>query len=387
MVNLLLENGDLVVIEQSDFQQLLDVLAERTYQVVGPTIRDSAIIYDEMTSYTKLPIGWTDVQGKGTYRLKRREDDALFGYTVGPHSWKKYLHPPVSYLWRTNTTADGFQVTTAIEEPPKLAFIGVRACELQAIAAQDQVFLQGRFVDADYKARRENIFVVAVNCVQAGGTCFCASLKTGPKATSGFDLALTEVLTGTNHYFLVEIGSSAGADVMQAVTHQPASPAQIEAAEALVEATTQQMGRTLEPLDLKELLYNSYEHPQWDELGERCLGCGSCTMVCPTCFCTTTHDTIDVTGETTAHSKKWDSCFTMTFSYIHGGNVRTPLRSRYRQWLMHKFATWLDQFGRSGCVGCGRCITWCPAYIDITEEIRAIQESTNKQEEKIGGKL
>ena len=126
---------------------------------------------------------------------------------------------------------------------------------------------------------------------------------------------------------------------------------------------------------IRELLYNNLENPHWDEVATRCLNCANCTMVCPTCFCTTVQDVTDLTGKHAERWRKWDSCFSTEFSYIHGGSIRTSAKSRYRQWLVHKLASWHDQFGTSGCVGCGRCITWCPVGIDITEEANAFRES------------
>jgi Fe-S-cluster-containing hydrogenase component 2 len=133
------------------------------------------------------------------------------------------------------------------------------------------------------------------------------------------------------------------------------------------------MGRSMDTTDIKELLYRNYDHPRWRNVASRCLTCANCTMVCPTCFCTTVEDVTDLTGNQAERWRKWDSCFTVDFSYIHGGSVRASPESRYRQWMTHKLATWIDQFGTSGCVGCGRCITWCPVAIDITEEVRAIR--------------
>jgi Fe-S-cluster-containing hydrogenase component 2 len=133
---------------------------------------------------------------------------------------------------------------------------------------------------------------------------------------------------------------------------------------------------------IKELLYRNYENPRWDDVAKRCLTCGNCTMVCPTCFCTAVEDVTDLPGEHAERWRKLDSCFTMDFSYIHGGPVRSSTRARYRQWMTHKLATWIDQFGTSGCVGCGRCITWCPVAIDITEETGAIRESEKEPTER-----
>jgi ferredoxin len=157
--------------------------------------------------------------------------------------------------------------------------------------------------------------------------------------------------------------------------HRHATEEEIAAAERVVDRTRGQMGRTLETNGLKELLQTNANHPRWDEVSERCLTCGNCTNVCPTCFCTTIDDTTDLSGTTAERVRRWDSCFTLDFSYTHGGSVRSSARSRYRQWMTHKLAHWVDQFGSSGCVGCGRCITWCPVGIDITEEAAAIRAS------------
>jgi ferredoxin len=281
----------------------------------------------------------------------------------------------VTRLWQARRNGSGFQTLEEGREIPKYAFIGVRSCELHAIAIQDKVFLQGNHVDPAYKARREGVFVVAVNCGQAAGTCFCVSMNTGPKAKSGFDIALTEVLEGQRHYFVAEVGTEAGTEALQEIPHREATAKEKAAAEGTVAQAAAQMGRTLDTTGIKELLYQNYDHPRWDDVAKRCLTCGNCTMVCPTCFCSTVEDYTDLKGEHAERLRKLDSCFTMDFSYIHGGSIRASAKSRYRQWMTHKLATWIDQFGTSGCVGCGRCITWCPVGIDITAEVRAIRES------------
>jgi len=367
--------GAKLAIEREALGGIISGLANRGYRVIGPTVRDSAIVYDGVSLLDDLPVGWTDRQGAGRYRIERRADAALFGYAVGPHSWKRFLHPPVERLWQARREGDGFSVVENEEAAGHLAFIGVRACELRAIAIQDRVFLGGQYLDKTYKIRRDHAFIVAVNCGQAGGTCFCVSMDAGPKVETGFDLALTELIEEDRHLFVMEVGSAAGADLVRDLPHRPATEEEIAAAERVVDRTKGQMGRTLETNGLKELLQANPDHPRWDEVSERCLTCGNCTNVCPTCFCTTIDDTTDLSGTTAERVRRWDSCFTLDFSHIHGGSVRSSARSRYRQWMTHKLAHWVDQFGSSGCVGCGRCITWCPVGIDITEEAAAIRAS------------
>jgi ferredoxin len=360
------------VIEPPALEALVAGLRSRGYRVLGPTLRDGAIVYDELESADELPVGWTDVQEPGRYRVQRRDDEARFGYAVGPHSWKGHLLPPRLRLWQARLNGNGLEVEEEPLDETPLAFLGVRSCELHAIGVQDRVFVGGRVQDRDYAARREGVFLVAVNCIEPGGTCFCASMGTGPKAEGGYDLALTEVLDG-EHRFLAEAGSERGAELLAELPGREAKDADVQAAGTAVDAAATRMGRQVDAVDLHGLLQRNLEHPRWDEVAERCLTCGNCTMACPTCFCTTVEDATDLTGQTAERHRVWDSCYSVEYSHIHGGAIRPSNRSRYRQWLTHKFGTWHDQFGTSGCVGCGRCITWCPVGIDVTEELTAIR--------------
>lgn len=369
------------VIKRNDLQTLFSVLIERGYVPVGPTVRDGAIVYDQLRGVEDLPEGWTDEQDAGTYRLKRRDDKALFGFNNGPHSWKKYLFPPRTRLWKGEKTEDGgFIIKEAEDREKPFAFIGVRSCDLHAIQVQDRVFMNEKHPDPLYTGRRNKALIIAVNCGQAATTCFCTSMNTGPRADSGFDLALTEILDGDKHYFVAEPGSTAGLSLLAEIPHTQAGNDNVVAAQDCTTRAEQQMGRKIDISDIKELLYRNYDNDRWNELEQRCLACGNCTMACPTCFCSKVEDVTDLTGDHAERWREWDSCYTMDFSHIHGGSVRPTIRSRYRQWLVHKLATWLDQFGTSGCVGCGRCITWCPVGIDLTEEVRLIRDSENEKE-------
>jgi len=359
----------------SELGKLIAALVRKGYAVVGPTVRDGAIVYDRLESVEDLPAGWTDEQAPGHYRLKRREDEALFGYVVGPQSWKKYLHPADVRLLSAERQGGTFRILNN-ETKPKApqAFLGVRACELAAIAAQDRVLLEDKYHDPIYGARRSGAFLIAVQCTQSATTCFCRSMETGPGVANGADLVLTELLGPKGHRFLVRPGSDRGAEVLTEVHTSSAADADLHEAKTGVERAASQQVRSIDTNGIKELLYQNFDHPRWDNVAARCLTCANCTMVCPTCFCTTVEDASDVTGDHAERWRRWDSCFTQSFSYIHGGSVRTSSKARYRQWMTHKLAAWIDQFGSSGCVGCGRCITWCPVGIDITEEVRALRE-------------
>jgi sulfhydrogenase subunit beta (sulfur reductase) len=350
---------------------LLDALVNRGYVVIGPTVDQGAIVYDRVASVDDLPRGWTDLQEPGKYRLVRREDDAFFGYVVGPHSWKRFLFPATATVATADRTEEGWTMSTPNDDGPKYAFLGVRACELAAMRVQDRTFLEGPYVDPIYAARRRQALIVAVNCTQAASTCFCTSMGTGPRCTGGFDLALTELPTG----FVVEVGSDLGEDVVAGLETEEVASDTLQIAEAVRQRAVDQITRKLDTEGIRDLLLGNLEHPRWNEVASRCLSCTNCTMVCPTCFCSSVKDVTELTGNHVERQRQWDSCFNFDFSYMNGGVVRNQIRSRYRQWLTHKLASWIDQFGTSGCVGCGRCITWCPVGIDLTEEVAAIREA------------
>ncbi len=357
----------------------------RGYQVIGPTLQDSAISYGPIHRAEDLPTGWTSEQRPGSYRLQRRTDGALFGYATGPKSLKNFLHPSEIKLVAAERSNGAFRILPNGERSPRQAFLGVRACELAAAGVQDRVLIEDRFTDPVYSRRRRDSIVIAVNCSDPSGVCFCTSMGTGPCARGGFDLALTEVIDDGSHEFLVEVGTELGAGLLAETEYSEASEQLRRKSDEVTERAERSIERRFEKAGAAELLKENFDHPQWDDVAARCLACGNCTMVCPTCFCVTVEDVSDVTGEHADRWRKWDSCFTLGFSYIHYGSVRLSTKSRYRQWLMHKLSYWHDQFGSSGCVGCGRCIAWCPVGIDLTQEVAAMREAAVPEEANRGG--
>ena len=360
-----------LITDRAGIDALIGLLSDDGYAVIGPTVREGVIAYDAVSSTADFPIGVGDEQAPGRYRLVDRDDGALFGYVVGPDAWKRFLHPPVAVVWRGERTDDGVE-SRPLEEPPRYAFFGARPCELAAIGIQDDIFSG----DGVYGSRRSEAFLVAVNCARPAANCFCTSLDTGPRATDGYDVALTEVLAGGRHHFLVEAGSAEGEALLSRLEMaRPAQEAEVGEARGVVTAAAAAISKRLDTEDLKGLLFGNALNPQWEAVAGRCLSCTNCTMVCPTCFCSTMQDEQALDGATVERIRLWDSCFSLDFSYIHGGPVRSSPAARYRQWMTHKLASWQDQFGEIGCVGCGRCITWCPVGIDITAEVAAIRDS------------
>lgn len=352
------------VLDRSALDQLVGLLVADGYHVIGPTVRDDAIVLAELDSGRQLPAGWGVDVAPGQYRLRRRSDAAVFAYSAGPQSWKQFLHPPRQRLFSDD--GSGFEASHV--DAPRYAFLGVHGCDLAAITTLATV-LGGT---DGFARRREALFVVAAACTEPGGVCFCASMRTGPAPGPGYDLAVTERIDDAGHRFVVDVGTETGAAVLARLPHTPATAAELADARGAVAAAAARMGRQMPAGDLRALLRDNRESPHWDAVAERCLTCGNCTIVCPTCFCTTVEDVTDLTGEHAERAERWASCFELDFSYLHGGGVRVSGASRYRQWMTHKLSTWHDQFGGSGCVGCGRCIAWCPVGIDITEEAAAL---------------
>jgi sulfhydrogenase subunit beta (sulfur reductase) len=368
--------AELTFIEKRELDQLVSILRELGYCVVGPKVEQDAIIYGELISSKDLPIGWSDTQEPGRYRLRQNYSESYFAYNVGPHSWKQFLFPPRVTVATADRCQNGWRLDNPKVTVQKYAFLGVRACELAAIAIQDRVFLEGEYIDPNYRDRRAAAFIIAVQCTQAASTCFCTSMGSGPRCTHGFDLAITEIDGG----FVIETGSDMGAEVLNNLKPKPATAKHAKMADAECQRAYDQISKHMETEGLRDLLMHNLEHPRWDSVAQRCLSCTNCTMVCPTCFCSTVSEIADLQGDHVERQRTWDSCFNQDFSYIAGGPVRNDTRSRYRQWLTHKLASWHDQFDSSGCVGCGRCIAWCPVGIDITEEVASIRsEPSNKR--------
>lgn len=357
----------------SSGDQLLNELTASGYEVLGPVVTDGAITFGPVGSFEDLPRGVADRQMPGRYELGDGGDPSYFGYAVGPHSLKTHLHPSRSPVWDIERDEDGsLTITGPQNRGRRLAVLGVRPCELAALHKQDGVLIGGPHLDETYASNRADLFVIAVNCNRPAGTCFCAAMGTGPTVDDGYDIALTELPDPDGSRFVARAGSVRGAAMLDAIPTEPASSQEVSAAEALGRRARERMRAEIDLATTGRRLGGCLEDPRWDEIAQRCLACGNCTLVCPTCFCTDLVDTTNLRGGVSHRERVWDSCFNQTFSQMGSGPVRSSIGSRYRQWLVHKFATWYDQFGETGCVGCGRCVTWCPVGIDVRAEVARI---------------
>lgn len=366
-----------VTIQTEQLDKLFSLLKAKGYTLIGPTLKDGVITYDTIDTPTDLPKGWQDEQAPGKYRLHKRKDNAYFGYNIGAKSFKDFLFPPRRKLF--DVTYDGKPQVIAPIRKKKLALIGVRACEIQAILIQDKVFNTPPNHDPAYKQVREDSFIIGLNCHTTTSTCFCVSMNSGPEVTQGYDLVLSELIKDNSHEFICRAGSDKGMEIINQLNGAALSLQHKEQEKHMIAHTAKQMGKTLDTSHIKEKLYQAHDSKQWEAIAQKCLNCGNCTMACPTCFCSSDEHDSNLEQNQASVTRVWESCFTKDHSYIHDSVIRDSASSRYRQWMTHKLASWHDQFDTSGCVGCGRCITWCPVGIDLTKEATLLMK---EQEDK-----
>jgi len=354
---------------RAQLQTLIDGLLTAGYQVLGPMLEQDVIQYRPLDSTSQLPRGVHDHQAPGSYRTTTTDSTRQFAWANGPQALKPLLFAPTEPLWRVERDADGaLRFITAVPEAAPTAVIGVRACDLAALRLQDRHFLEGEHPDPYYRARRDNLLLVAVDCSHPADTCFCASTGDGPDCDDSADIVLTELADG----FLLWSYSARGRAITEPLALAKASADQVQNGKASIAAAAATQPRRLPAADLPTTLFANQAHPHWDDVAKRCLACGNCTLVCPSCFCHRSEETPALGGASSEHSRVWDSCFTSGHAHLHSTHLRETSRDQYRQWLTHKFGGWVEQYGRSGCTGCGRCISWCPVGIDVTAELAAL---------------
>ncbi len=347
---------------------LLESMVTAGYRLVGPTLESGVVHYREISAVEDLPFGIIDQQQPGHYRSRRsptEQVDHYFDWSNGT-GVKGWLFPSQQRLWRSERQQSGVvRFERVAADGPPLALFGIRSCDLAAIRRLDRHFLRPGAEDPWYAERNAGRLLVVVSCNHPAADCFCHSTATGPAPSDGYDLRLDELDEG----FLITAGTARGEQLLQPLPLAPVTAAQRQRVALQLQQSAAQQQRRLPSAQQCRSLGDLPDAPVWQQIAERCLGCGNCTASCPSCFCHRQQPEAQLDPQQAIQQRLWDSCFSTAHSQLHGVAVRNGVRERYRQWLTHKLSGWWQQFGEGGCVGCGRCITWCPVGIDLTVEV------------------
>jgi ferredoxin len=345
------------VIGKSSLKILLDRFLEKC-KVFGPTKPGSNSTFNELKSIKELHLDYVS--------------------TVLPP--KKFFHPPRETLFSFEIKNEKI-TTSEIKQDDKILLLGVHPCDVHAILKLDKLF-SGDFNDTYYQSRRKNTIIVALNCVEPSEHSFCSSMGTGPFLNEGFDLLLTDI--GTK--YLLEIGTKTGNFLIKGLKLKPAKQADFDEKEKRLKLMEKKFKKYVNTSWLSKIAIKNINHEVWLDIGERggvagsfpCLSCGSCTFVCPTCYCYDIYDTMDLSLESGKRVRELDSCQLLEYASIAlDQNFRGDRKDRIRHWMMCKFGAAAGEMN-SSCVGCGRCIRVCPSKIDITEVAKELRKGDNK---------
>jgi len=306
---------------------------------------DQSYVFDKVTDVSKIALSYTR--------------------TILPP--KKYFFPQEQTLF-TFSSDNGYETVRA-EEEKRIVLFGVHPCDIHSIKILDLVF-DGKYVDNYYFERKKNVIIIGIDCIP-DELCFCLSMGT-EHIEDGFDLFLSDI----GDEYLVRIGTSLGDDIIN--SNKPFfDEVDKKAREKFKKYSKKRRGQFTTDVniyDLPEIMDLEYESKVWQEAGEKCLGCGICSMVCPTCYCFDVYDQLNIDGISGERRRRWDSCLFVDYALVAGGfNFRGERSARIKNRHLHKQRAFVAEYGKPACTGCGRCIAACPANINIIDVISKLR--------------
>ena len=325
-------------------QKLLDFFVKRGFTVYGPVIKGKSWVFSEIHSISEVDLNYIR--------------------SILPP--KKLLLPPKSSIFSFKLD-DSFEVFESCDFKNVVLF-GVHPCDLKAIERLD-AFFSLYPEDVCYKARRQGLFIVGLTCNVVDEHCFCSSLGIDPEASTGFDILITQI----GESFLVESGSLKGLNILRELNFPEAKSEHLEAKMRHIEDLKSRFTKKADFKELDKIAKSKLDHKVWLETAEKCLSCGNCSMVCPVCYCFDVYDSLDLTLKEGARVMELDSCQLLEYAEVAlGGNFRRDRYQRLRHWMLCKFGA-AGGSTYTSCVGCGRCLVYCPTSIDLTEVARVLK--------------
>ena len=284
---------------------------------------------------------------------------------------KNFMFPRSELLLKYTRTPKGVQFASDAPEAQRTVLFGARPCDARSFALLDMLFDQEKWKDPYYIDKRAKTTVIALACAHPPyASCFCTSVGGSPTSSDGADILLTDL--GEN--YLAEFITEKGAKLLSYFGDSKADKAADKAKEKIAGESAGEIKVKIPAKEIKPWLDANFEHPFWATIHQKCLACGTCTYLCPTCHCFDISD--EMKGADGKRIRNWDSCmFPLFTKETSGHNPRSSQKERWRQRAMHKFRYYVDNFGAIACVGCGRCVMYCPVNIDI----RKIVEDISKQ--------
>ena len=297
--------------------------------------------------------------------------EPLVDYSNTRNAPKNFFFPKTETMMRYMRTERGMELSGEEEEAKEAVLFGARPCDVRSFVLLDYLFDQEKYRDSYYIDKREKTTIISLACIHPPySTCFCTSVGGHPMSEEGADVLLTDI--GDN--YLAEFITPKGEKLLEKMGDLPAADGSAdEKKKALSESAEKEIKSHIPGKEIKPWLDDNFEHPFWDTIHQSCLACGTCTYLCPTCHCFDISD--EVKGSDGKRIRTWDSCMYWLFTKeTSGHNPRTSQKQRWRQRLMHKFKYFVDNFDEIACVGCGRCVRYCPVNIDIRKIVTDISK-------------